>query len=88
MKILTLEDAIWVARDLIGEGFLEDTLEKRLEAKATEPAIQPKKGEWIEHKSKRGTVIALTCPYCEKSPKRGIRSDFCPHCGADMRGEE
>ncbi len=48
--------------------------------------IRPK-GEWIEHKRKNGTVIALTCPFCLKSPKRGERSDFCPHCGADMRGK-
>lgn len=45
------------------------------------------KGEWIEHKTKGGTVIALTCPKCMKSPKNAVRSDFCPHCGADMRGE-
>ena len=53
------------------------------------PSVQPikHKEEWIPIKNKNGTVIALKCPYCEKSPKYAIRSDFCPNCGADMRGE-
>lgn len=49
---------------------------------------EPKTGHWIEITNKRGTVIALRCSCCEKSPKHAIKSDFCPHCGVDMRGEK
>ena len=44
------------------------------------------KGEWIEIRSKRtGAVIALRCNKCLRHPKHAVRTDFCPHCGADMR---
>lgn len=26
------------------------------------------------------------CPNCNEEPKNGIMTNFCPHCGADMRG--
>lgn len=38
MKILTLNDAIWVIRNTMAEGSLRDTIELRLEEKATEPS--------------------------------------------------
>ena len=38
MKILTLNDAMWVIRNAIAEGSLRDTIELRLEEKATEPS--------------------------------------------------
>jgi flagellar biosynthesis/type III secretory pathway protein FliH len=49
---------------------------------------EPKIGHWIEITNNRGTVIALRCSRCEKSPKYAIKSDFCPSCGADMRESE
>ena len=54
------------------------------------PPVTPtrKAGKWIEVKNKNGTVIALRCNCCEKSPKHAIRSLWCPNCGADMRGGE
>lgn len=46
----------------------------------------PNKGEWIEIRSKRtGSVIALRCNKCLRHPKHAVRTEFCPHCGADMR---
>lgn len=44
------------------------------------------KGQWIEVKNTKGTTIALRCSICSTSPKNAVRSDFCPNCGADMRG--
>lgn len=26
------------------------------------------------------------CPKCMREPESGKMTDFCPHCGADMRG--
>lgn len=50
------------------------------------PPVSPqiKKGNWIDIKSKKGTVIALRCSCCKESPKHAIRSVFCPNCGAEM----
>jgi hypothetical protein len=50
------------------------------------PTIEPEreKGKWI--KLYRGTIAeGLHCSVCGK---HGYRSDFCPNCGADMRGGE
>jgi exosome complex RNA-binding protein Csl4 len=49
---------------------------------------EPKTGHWIDITNKNKTVIAVRCSRCEKSPKYAIKSDFCPNCGAEMRGGE
>ena len=66
------------------------------------PPAQPEHGKWIERESgtedkESGfeTVIACSCCdfpattfYSENCESRTqIRTDFCPNCGADMRGE-
>ena len=66
------------------------------------PTIERKKGKWIERESgtedkENGfdTVIVCSCCdfpattfYSEDCESRTqIRTDFCPNCGADMRGE-
>lgn len=28
------------------------------------------------------------CSNCHNEPKNGVMSNFCPQCGADMRGEK
>lgn len=68
------------------------------------PSAQPeRKGKWIERESgteDKGngfdTVIVCSCCdfpattfYSEDCESRTqIRTDFCPNCGADMRGEK
>lgn len=42
--------------------------------------IEPKRGEWIETKG------GWKCAICDKWA--GWASDFCPNCGADMRGAD
>jgi len=57
------------------------------------PTIEPerKKGEWIDQD--QGAFYTRECLVCHKEPLLDeygdyVCSDFCPHCGADMRGEE
>lgn len=38
-------------------------------------------GEWVDI----GGVIRYGCPFCHHAQKE--KSNFCPNCGADMRGE-
>ncbi|MBR2677616.1 MAG: hypothetical protein IKE28_11990 [Solobacterium sp.] len=55
------------------------------EALATVPSTQPKKGKWIE-KSIGGEHFDFCseCGYVEGDAP----NNYCPYCGADMRGEE
>lgn len=49
---------------------------------------EPKHGRW-EHEKRsceHGWYDALVCTVCYKSAVDEYR--YCPHCGADMRGEE
>lgn len=50
----------------------------------SQPSAEPKKGKWIEHKDYPG--LAYLCP--KLSYFTTYRSNFCPNCGADMRGEQ
>ena len=57
------------------------------------PSTQPerKKGKWIVPVP-RGSVISYSrayweCDQCHKATFFGNEMNFCPNCGADMRGE-
>ena len=45
---------------------------------------QPKRGEWLINTD----GYYPYCSKCKKEPKSGEMTDFCPNCGADMRGEQ
>ena len=49
---------------------------------------EPRKGSWISSNGVPYTYFNsfIICSECGKHPKE--KSDFCPNCGADMRGEE
>lgn len=53
------------------------------------PTIEPerKKGEWTV---KEGELLSLDeCSVCRKIViHRAPQYNFCPHCGADMRGDD
>ena len=86
---MKLINPIRLKQALAVSAILEDkkTIEQIIDE---QPTIEPerKKGKWINLKNKKGTILALRCSVCGNSPKHAIRSDFCPNCGADMRGEE
>ena len=58
------------------------------------PSAQPerKKGKWIITKTERGWNCAeypteVTCSNCNYIEDYQKALDFCPNCGADMRGD-
>ena len=52
----------------------------------TLPSAQPKRGRWIEHNPhKRGLGIIFECSECGYEVDC-YECNFCPQCGADMRG--
>lgn len=48
--------------------------------------IVERHGKWIEERDKRGHLITRKCPIC-KAFHDGMIINFCPNCGADMRGD-
>lgn len=47
-----------------------------------ETAAEPEKGKWILKPDEK-----YHCDKCDGIAPKGFRWDFCPNCGADMRGE-
>ena len=45
---------------------------------------EPRTGHWIDHQD--GRWIYAKCSECGKV--QDAKSNFCPYCGADMRGVE
>lgn len=82
MAIDAVKDAIISAE----QPYAEDALRKL-------PSVESeqKKGEWI-YDGKRGRFPACKCSICghyenaDWAILQGV--NFCPHCGADMRGED
>ena len=80
----------------IPEGFNQDHLDRATFAIKQLPTIQPKRGKWIRTGS--GSLYDhYECSECGKAPKwecmgnnrwKIAFTDFCPNCGADMRGEQ
>ncbi len=63
--------------------------------KAGKKDFEPKQGKWIDVvNSGYPSVWHYECSECHGRPlctpftKEDFLSKFCPHCGADMRGEE
>lgn len=51
---------------------------------------QPKSGEWEKtfESNEAEPFILWECSNCHKTIRGTMKSDYCPNCGADMRGEE
>lgn len=63
---------------------LEEQVDKlRLEC------ARPQKGEWVMvYHNSRHTTGHIECNQCGWRSGDWTKHNFCPHCGADMRGEE
>jgi hypothetical protein len=78
------------------EGYV-DGVEFGISTVSTMPTIQPerKKGEWLPDNN-NAYEMRFVCSCCKESevvPTIGFTKyktlwDFCPNCGADMRGEK
>ena len=53
------------------------------------PSAERKKGKWIDVERAPGVYRCSVCSYALEAQEWGIRSNYCPHCGARMvRGGE
>lgn len=52
------------------------------------PYKERPQGEWKEYKLRNDIVVeyAFKCSNCKKDSGLPYRTDFCPNCGAAMRG--
>lgn len=55
-----------------------------VDAVNAQPTIEPRRGKWI-YNQLRGTTRIWRCSECGWNDL--AQFNFCPHCGADMRGE-
>jgi len=75
-------------------GWLKSTTNREDDLEAIDMAIEAlserPKGKWIEVTNGRGGHECSNCHAYAPSYMSGDEhlSDFCPNCGADMRGEE
>ena len=77
-------DAIREAENRAFNGFYKG-LVKAHKIIAELPSAQPKKGRWVLHTYMPHVAY---CTICERNSPYNRRWDFCPNCGADMRGEQ
>ena len=53
------------------------------------PSAQPRmKGKWVKGINENGVTTSLFCSECNYENKHWYEWNFCPNCGADMRGEQ
>lgn len=63
------------------------SLSEVLEDTPTADVVESKRGEWIKLPS-NGIGNTAECSVCHDSVYGYESCDFCPNCGADMRGDE
>ena len=96
-KVIYLDDALDAAKDwfngLICGSFRG--LEKRLKSL---PSAQPdhlreptkmmerETGRWVILRNEYGDIVEAVCSNCHMNGR--YEWTYCPHCGADMRGEQ
>ena len=92
---LKLKDAIEVVRETVADEYIESTLELRLLDKSFIADVRENvRGEWISHDLENGekSIDKDCCSVCGERFREiamtGCEWNFCPNCGADMRGEE
>lgn len=94
--IIYREDAInelmdyaskWFAYDpynKIVAGIFQD-VELTIKGIPSANVIEPKRGEWLERNS--GFIEWIRCSACNYRIYQGTKTNFCPNCGANMRGK-
>ena len=81
---ISRQDAIRLAEQGQIQGF-EWQFKKLCEL----PSAERKKGKWLLLTDERFDIDYYKCSECGYEPYRKMDiSNFCPNCGADMRGEQ
>ena len=75
-----------------------ETIRKYILQLEEQPTVEPVRGEWIKtfrymrenvNTGNIEPVYSCDCPFCAwHTGNQGVRFNFCPSCGCDMRGEK
>ena len=76
------EPEVWTDKDKYAQGLYNQWHYDR-NAILTCPSAQPRSGKWIKRK---GGALGYNCSCCGKSDISN-HFDYCPNCGADMKGD-
>ena len=69
----------------IGEKKRVDEITNCIAEVVNAPTIEPKQGEWIEmYRNGFGNMICM----CSKCNFHATKSNYCPNCGAHMKGAD
>jgi hypothetical protein len=88
-KLISNDDRIWNMNRKYFKGL---AWARRLLLDApTADVVEVRRGEWKRYMTGNGWDYweDLICPFCEKKhEKPRFKMNFCPNCGADMRGDK
>lgn len=79
--LIDRQEAIDALKKVAGVG------NRALDAIRALPAADPKKGKWIDFSMSIKGVPTEACGECGEW-SYGMGKNYCPNCGAKMRGEE
>ena len=89
---MLLNDKVWLCGGFVGDGYAKgymealDKVEEVINAQPTVEAVPVVHGEWeINGVQPNGVIGNFHCSICNGTSLKD--SNFCPNCGADMRGE-
>jgi len=89
MRYLTDEDVYTVLTEVYHQrtDIQHKALREAIDKVPTADAVERKKGKWIDETFKPWGLVhhPYKCDQCGEHSEAD--SDFCPNCGADMRGE-
>ena len=78
----TISDLIWLLGSNLLDKGSEDTVLNAIYYLENQPS---RKGHWIAHSDGGIWIKYYECSECHKH--KSEKTDFCPNCGADMRGD-
>lgn len=85
--LLHLND-VWYSSFIWEATAQSETIKAIMDTIEAAPTIEPRRGRWEKYAEHWGGGIfneGMECSLC--GGDGGTDYDFCPHCGADMRGE-
>ena len=78
-------DALELDADYDGGEYWAVSMAQILNAPTIEP--ERKRGRWIKGIGENGVTTSKFCSLCHYENKHWYNWNFCPNCGADMRGD-